>query len=93
MKADVHPTVKPWYSDSAVFEGSFEIALEFDDPSEYEGFGNGRKVITEADVRNGFEIMRRDHPKQFAKVMGGTGDADTSDVFLQCCLFGEAVYG
>jgi hypothetical protein len=21
MKADVHPTVKPWYSDSAVFEG------------------------------------------------------------------------
>jgi hypothetical protein len=73
MKADVHPTVKPWYSDSAVFEGSFEIALEFDDPSEYEGFGNGRKVITEADVRNGFEIMRRDHPKQFASLLSHRG--------------------
>jgi hypothetical protein len=93
MKADVHPTRRPWYSCPEVFEKSFEIELGYDDPSEYEGFGNGRKTITEADVRSGLDVMRRDHPKQFAKVMSGDGDADTADVFLQCCLFGKVVYG
>jgi hypothetical protein len=93
MKADNKPTDRPWYSCPEVFEGAFEVQLGYDDPSEYEGLGNGRKVITDADVRSGLDVMRREHPKQFAKVMTGDGDADTADAFLQCCLFGEVVYG
>jgi hypothetical protein len=93
MKADVHPTGRPWYSCPEIFEKSFEIALEFDDPNEYEGLGNGQKTITEVDVRRGLDIMRRDYPEQFAKVMSGDADADTADVFLQCALFGKVVYG
>ena len=76
-----------------MFEGRFEIELGYDDPNEYEGFGNGRKTITEVDVRKGIEIMRRDYPKQFAKVMDGPGDVDVADAFLQCALFGRVVYG
>lgn len=63
MKADVHPTVKPWYSDSAVFEGRFEIELGYDHPDDYEGQGKGRTVITEASVRHGLDVMRRDCPE------------------------------
>jgi hypothetical protein len=57
--------------------------LGYDDPSEYEGFGNGRKVITSADVHHGLAVMASDQPERFAEVMSGTGDADTADVFLQ----------
>jgi hypothetical protein len=93
MKADNVPSGRPWYSCPEVFEGAFAIELGFDNPNEYEGMGNGRKTITDADVPKAFEVMRRDHPKAFAAMMNGTGDADTADVFLQCCLFGKVVYG
>jgi hypothetical protein len=29
----------------------------------------------------------------FGDMIGETGDATTGDVFLQCCLLGEVVYG
>jgi hypothetical protein len=93
MKADVHPTERPWYGCPAVFEKTYEIELGYDDPSGYEGNGRGRKVITDADVRHGLEIMSRDYPDRFADVMADRGDADTADVFLQCVLFGRVVYG
>ena len=93
MQADVHPTERPWYGCPEVFEGSFEIELGYDHPDDYEGMGKGRTVITEVDVRKGIDVMRRDYRKQFAKVMSGTGNGDTADAFLQCCLFGKVVYG
>lgn len=93
MKADNKPTERPWYSDPKVFEKRFEIELGYDDPKGYEGEGKGLKLITQADVRRGLKIMRREYPKRFAAVMDETGDGDTGDVFVQCVLFGKAVYG
>ena len=31
--------------------------------------------------------------RHFADFMAGNDDAETADVYLQCCLFGEIVYG
>jgi hypothetical protein len=92
-KADNKPTDTPWYACPAVFEKSFEIELGYDDPDGYEGEGKGRKRITDVDVRRGLEVMARTCPKLFAELMADEGDADTADVFVQCALFGEVVYG
>ena len=92
-RSDNIPTVTPWYADAKVFEGSFEIALGYDAPDGFEGEGKGRAVITDVDVRRGLEAMARDHPDRFADIMADRGDAITADKFVQCALFGKAIYG
>lgn len=51
-----------------------------------------RTLDLEACVR-GLKIMAEKYPKHFADWVGENDDATTGDVYLQCCLFGEVVYG
>jgi len=44
-------------------------------------------------IRRGIAIMAKKYPKHFADLMVEDGDATTSDVLLQCCVFGDAIYG
>lgn len=41
----------------------------------------------------GLVTMAHKYPAHFADFMLENDDADTGDVFLQCCVFGELVYG
>lgn len=44
-------------------------------------------------IRPGLKAMATKEPRHFGDMMSGNDDATTADVFLQCCLFGEVVYG
>lgn len=44
-------------------------------------------------IRRGLAVMQEKHPRHFGDFMSENDDAETADVFLQCCLFGEVVYG
>lgn len=44
-------------------------------------------------LAEGFQVMHKKYPKHFADFIAGNDDATTGDVFLQCALFGELVYG
>lgn len=44
-------------------------------------------------IQLGLEIMSKKYPKHYADFISERDDADTGDVFLQCCLFGELVFG
>lgn len=44
-------------------------------------------------VMAGAQVMAAKYPQHFADWMNEDGDATTGDVFLQCCVFGELVYG
>lgn len=44
-------------------------------------------------IQEGLAIMARKYPRHFGHWMSEDDDADTGDVFLQCCCFGELVYG
>lgn len=41
----------------------------------------------------GLTVMARDYPKHFGDFIAENDDAITADVFLQCCLFGDVIYG
>lgn len=41
----------------------------------------------------GAKIMAQKYPRHFNDVINYDDDAITGDVYLQCCLFGEIVYG
>ncbi len=49
--------------------------------------------LDHAAVLRGLEVMRKKYPAQFARWIAENDDAETGDVFIQCCLFGRTKYG
>ena len=44
-------------------------------------------------IQKGLEVMGQKYPKHFADFLSENDDANTGDIFLQCCIFGECIYG
>lgn len=44
-------------------------------------------------IEEGLAVMAKKYPKHFGDLISENDDADTGDVFMQCCVFGEIVYG
>ena len=79
-------TETPWYADHKVWSGEFVINCQaWEDDAVY--LFDRQKVI------NGLNWLAANHPDRIAEIVEETGDADTADVFLQVCLFGDIVYG
>lgn len=53
----------------------------------------GRERLDLDAIKYGLERMALTAPRHFANIGTTMEDADTSDVFLQCCLFGEVIFG
>lgn len=41
----------------------------------------------------GLEVLAAKYPHHYSDILAENEDADTGDAYLQCCLFGEIVYG
>lgn len=63
------------------------------DESDQEDHKNISAVLNRASMRMGAEIMAQKYPRHWANFIAENDDAETADVYLQCCLFGELVYG
>lgn len=50
-------------------------------------------VLDRKSLEKGLQVMAEKYPHHFADVLNHNDDAITGDVFLQCCLFGEVIYG
>jgi hypothetical protein len=44
-------------------------------------------------IEKGMKIMAEKYPSHFNDFLQDGDDACTGDVFLQCCLFGEVIFG
>jgi hypothetical protein len=44
-------------------------------------------------IQRGFKVMQQQYPKHFANWLAENDDAITGDVFVQCCIFGDIIYG
>lgn len=58
-----------------------------------EGDGVRTKTLDMKSLIEGLEVMREKYPSHYANWIDENDDAETGDVFLQCCMFGELVYG
>lgn len=84
-------TEKPWYADPKLYEGDFKIRVV---QEEEHKAGAGRDVfLTPDSVRTGLKVMAEKYGSHFADMVQENGDATTADVFLQCCVFGDLIYG
>ena len=50
-------------------------------------------TVTPRKLQHGLSIMAEKCPVHFGHLIEGMFDSTTGDVFLQCALFGEIVYG
>jgi hypothetical protein len=46
-----------------------------------------------AAIGRGLYVMQHKYPRHFGAWLDENDDAITGDVFVQCCIFGEIVYG
>jgi hypothetical protein len=44
-------------------------------------------------IAHGIEVLASRYPRHFADLINENGDLITADVLVQCCLFGDVVYG
>jgi hypothetical protein len=51
------------------------------------------KILDRKAMMKGLSIMAKDYPHHFGDFMTENDDATTGDVFLQCALYGEVIYG
>lgn len=56
---------------------------------------NGAKswLLNLDSIKRGLDLMSNKYPRHFNNFIKENDDAETGDVFLQCCLFGEIVFG
>lgn len=73
--------------------GSFSLGdvdgAEFD-PVDFPGV---QPLVDRAACERGFQVMADKYPHHMARFLDETDDAETGDVFVQCCVFGEIVFG
>lgn len=82
-----------WYGQEHLFTDDLKFEVGYDLPTEQEGRGTGRKLITMVDFKKGLQLMARAHAKHFADFTTEDYDATTGDVFMQCVVLGDVVYG
>lgn len=71
--------------------GALTFALE--DSDGIEGRASNRCRLDLPAVRLGLQVMAETEPRHFADLVDGNDDATTADVFIQCCVLREVVYG
>lgn len=58
-----------------------------------DGEDDTKHILNLESIKKGLKVMARDYPRHFNDFMQENDDACTGDVFLQCCLFGEVIFG
>ena len=73
--------------------GVYPLDPDFDGEITIETIDNEQFTLNQGAIVAGLRVFATDCGKHFGDWRSGRDDADTADVFLQCCLFGELVYG
>jgi len=87
---DPHPEIYP-HIDYALQEGG-GIYVDDSQVGE-EGTLEEPFLLDLESIKKGLMVMAEKYPYHFQNFMAENEDADTGDCFLQCCVFGELVYG
>lgn len=56
-------------------------------------YENKKYILNRASIQKGLQVMAEKFPRHFNDFVTENDDAITGDVFLQCCLLEDVVYG
>ena len=57
------------------------------------GFDGEEKILDLPTLKKGMEVMAQKFPDALDRWFDDMADAEEGDVFLQCCLLGDVIYG
>ncbi len=83
---EIDTEISPWYDDEKIWSGDFRIKVDIDDEDD-------PAFLTPESIRKGLEYLAANHLWRIDQIVKESGDAETGDVFIQACLFGDIVYG
>jgi hypothetical protein len=83
------------YYDAVPYSGGWIMFTACGDDGEYnfQHHGETQFKLNWVAMVKGINIMANAYPYHFANFLAENEDAETGDVFLQCCLFGEIIFG
>lgn len=86
---------KPMYADEHFWNDGGRATLTYDNPEadESEDGDQVSKEVGMAEFKVGLATMAAKCPRHFGDLVAENDDAITHDVFIQCVLFGDVVYG
>lgn len=82
-----------WWGEEIVFANPFKIEIIYDLENDDGGNGNGNKTIDNSDILIGLCVMAVKYPRHFADLVSENDDSITHDVFMQCVVLGDIIYG
>lgn len=50
-------------------------------------------AVGQPEIEKGLQLMASNYFRHFENLIHDNADAETADVFVQCCVFGDIVYG
>lgn len=72
-------------------DGALEITVR--DTGEGDDMAGKVFRLDQGACQRGLSIMAEKYPRHFSDFLSENDDADTGDVFLQCALFGDLIFG
>ncbi|AOG03458.1 hypothetical protein [Bosea sp. RAC05] len=82
-----------WWGHQEFFKQPFSFEAQFEDPNLDEGNNEGRRTLSNCDLNRAVSTMVDKAPRHFADLKAGNGDATTYDVFMQCLVLDDIVFG
>lgn len=84
---------KHWHLEVPLLPGGELSFRDMEDPDEDSVSADGYYRLDQFKIRRGLEMMAKKCPKHWMDFIMEDDDADTGDCFLQCCIFGDVIYG
>lgn len=81
-----------WYLDYPLNKGG-ELTITARNEEDFEDFQDKTYKLNLESIEGGLRVMQEKYPSHFRDFMDDNADSITGDVFLQCCLFGEVIFG
>ena len=93
LRAEIKNRGDIWYATGEFWQRGGKATLAYDVPDEDEGTFNGHAEFGKAEIQRGLQIMAVKYPRHFADLMSENDDAATHDVFMQCAILEDVIYG
>ena len=71
----------------------YEVPFTEDNFVEIETIDNEKLRLDKDSILKGIKILNKEYPHHIRNIINDNIDACTGDAYLQCCLFGEVIYG
>lgn len=88
---DKAPFAAPAYAEATFWQQGGRVKLFYDDPEDEESRAEFEMGLPE--MTKGVEVMASKFAGHFGDLISENDDAITHDVFIQCVIFGDVIYG